>query len=379
MTATYQVAPPESFNFSRPTEWTKWIRRFERFRMSAGLQEKSEEAQVNMLIYTMGAEADDIFQSFGLSEVNNKNYETVKSKFDSHFIKRRNIIYEQAKFNQCKQEEGENVDVLIIALYSLAKHCEYGNLREKMIRDRIVVGIRDATLSFKLQLEDKLILEKAITQVREAETIKKQQPLLRGERQEKTEATVPVSSIQKKASKQLRAWKGSGGCNQLASRPNNRFVCSRCGKSPPHDRQHCPARDTTCHKCAKRGHFKAMCRSPRKVGEVHQDSSSEIDYDNVFLRAVGTVGEKPRSVTLQLNSEPVEFQIDTGAEVSVISDQLHKKISSPSLTPVPQTLRGPGNNVLPVKGWFSGKLKKENQETEQEIYVAESLHTPLLG
>ena len=303
----------------------------------------------------------------------------VKSKFDSHFVKRRNVIYERAKFNQRKQEEGENVDVFITALYSLAEYCEYGNLREEMIRDRIVVGIRDATLSFKLQLDEKLTLEKAITQVREAEAIKKQQPLLRGERQEKTEATATVSSVQKKASKQPRAWKGSGGRNQLASRLNNRSVCFRCGKSPPHDRQHCPARDATCHKCAKRGHFKAMCRSPRKVGEVHQDSSSEIDHDDVFLGAVGTAAENPWSVTLQLNGEPVEFQIDTGAEVSIISDQLHKKISSPSLTPVPQTLRGPGNNVLPVKGRFSGKLKKENQETEQEIYVAESLHIPLLG
>ena len=121
MAATYQVAPPESFNFSRPTEWTKWIRRFERFRTSAGLQKKSEEAQVNTLIYTMGAEADDIFQSFGLSEEDKKNYETVKSKFDSHFVKRRNVIYERAKFNQRKQEEGENVDVFITALYSLAE------------------------------------------------------------------------------------------------------------------------------------------------------------------------------------------------------------------------------------------------------------------
>ena len=221
MAATYQVAPPESFNFSCPTEWTKWIRRFERFRTSAGLQEKSEEAQVNTLIYTMGAEADDIFQSFGLSEEDKKNYETVKSKFDSHFVKRRNVIYERAKFNQRKQEEGENVDVFITALYSLVEYCVYGNLHEEMIRDRIVVGIRDATLSFKLQLDDKLTLEKAITQVCEAETIKKQQPLLRGERQEKTEATATVSSVQKKASKQPRAWKGSGGRNQLASRLNN--------------------------------------------------------------------------------------------------------------------------------------------------------------
>ena len=66
--ATYQVVPPEAFNFSHPTEWTKWIRRFERFRAASGLEEKGEEVQVNTLIYTMGEKADDIFQSFGLTD-----------------------------------------------------------------------------------------------------------------------------------------------------------------------------------------------------------------------------------------------------------------------------------------------------------------------
>ena len=63
-TVQYPVSPPGSFNFSQPQEWPKWIRRFERFRIAAELVAKDEEAQVNMLIYTMGDEADDILRSF---------------------------------------------------------------------------------------------------------------------------------------------------------------------------------------------------------------------------------------------------------------------------------------------------------------------------
>lgn len=48
-----------------------------------------------------------------------------------------------------------------------------------MIRDWIVVGIRNSTLSERMQLQPDLDLEKAITQVRQAEAIKQQQPLLR--------------------------------------------------------------------------------------------------------------------------------------------------------------------------------------------------------
>ena len=180
-TASYQVSPPTQFNFNHPEEWPKWARRFERFRKASGLTDKDEEAQVNPLIYTMGDDADDILRSFRLSEADSKNYDSVVSAFDSHFVKRRNVIYERAKFNQRRQEPREPVDAFITALYGLAEHCGYASLHEEMIRDRTVVGLLDAKLSEKLQLDPELTLSKAVTQVRQAEAIKQQQALLRGE------------------------------------------------------------------------------------------------------------------------------------------------------------------------------------------------------
>ena len=60
------------------------------------------------------------------------------------------------------------MDSFITSLYSLSEHCGYGVLRQEIIRDRIVVGIWDAALSLKLQLMETLILDKALTKVREA-------------------------------------------------------------------------------------------------------------------------------------------------------------------------------------------------------------------
>jgi hypothetical protein len=54
---------------------------------------------VNFLIYSMGPEADDIFASFELNDENKKKYAKVKEWFDNHFIVRRNVIFERAKFN----------------------------------------------------------------------------------------------------------------------------------------------------------------------------------------------------------------------------------------------------------------------------------------
>jgi len=65
--ASYQIPAIETFDFITPSEWPNWIRRFERFRHASGVSGKSEESQVNTLIYSMGDKA--------------------KQKFDSHFVK----------------------------------------------------------------------------------------------------------------------------------------------------------------------------------------------------------------------------------------------------------------------------------------------------
>ena len=377
MAATFTVAPPEPFNFKCPNEWTKWIRRFERFKSASGLEEKSEERQVNALLYTMGETADDIFQSFGLSDEDKKVYKTVKEHFDSHFIKRKNVIYERAMFNRRKQEDGETVDAFITSLYTLSEHCNYGALREEMIRDRLVVGIRDSTVSLKLQMNETLTLDKAVTTVREAETIKKQQPLLRSELQKETTNSSTFVSVVRKKGRQDRGQKAKTG--QPFKQTSSRQVCTRCGRSPQHDRQHCPAKDATCHKCSKKGHYKAMCRSAVNVGEVRQESSIQPDYSEAFLGTVETDRDNPWVVTLQVMNESIAFHIDTGAEVSVITEEAYKKLDSPPLTPANLTLKGPSSEALRVKGRLFTKFMRNEHETEQELYVAEGLQRSLLG
>ena len=80
-----------------------------------------------------------------------------------------------------KQEEGEPAYSFITDLYCLAEHCGYGTLHHELIRDRLVVGLLNAPLSEKLQMDAELTLEKAITVVRQSEAVRKQQTVLRGQ------------------------------------------------------------------------------------------------------------------------------------------------------------------------------------------------------
>ena len=123
----------------------------------------------------MGEEADEIFNSFTMTSDDRKKYDAVKAKFEGHFIIKRNVIFERAKFNLRVQKENEPVDTFITDLFTLAQHCNYGNLHDEMVRDRIVVGLKDKSLSEKLQLEAELTLENAINQARQRELVRQQQ------------------------------------------------------------------------------------------------------------------------------------------------------------------------------------------------------------
>jgi len=70
-------------------------------------------------------------------------------------------LLERAQFNHWNQQSGETAEQYIMALYELVEHCDYGEIKEEMIRDCLVVRIRDITLLEKLQLDSVLTLELA--------------------------------------------------------------------------------------------------------------------------------------------------------------------------------------------------------------------------
>lgn len=165
--------PPEQFDFRQPSGWRDWKQRFLRFRTATKLKDDDGDVQVSSLIYAMGSESEQIFKSFTFdTEEAKKNFDTVLGKFDNHFEPRNNIIHERSLFNRRDQLPEENVETFIRHLYDLSQNCDYGDSREDMIRDRLVIGLLDKSISQKLQLISDLKLDTAIQKAREYELIK---------------------------------------------------------------------------------------------------------------------------------------------------------------------------------------------------------------
>jgi len=134
-------------------------------------------------------------------------------------------------------------------------------------------------------------------------------------------------------------------------------TCTRCGKSPLHSRQQCPAREAICRKCSKKGHYQSVCHS--KAVNTIESSSPTLDSVNDFLGAVGTntADEPTWSVTMSLNNVDVKFKIDTGADVTVIPESVFKKLQGVQLQPCSRSLSGPCQNNIKVCGKFTDVIQ----------------------
>ena len=142
--------------------------------------DEGAKKQVSTLLYCLGEEAETVLASTNITDEQRKVYDTVISKFDSFFKVTRNVIFERARFNRRVQLEGETAEQFIIELYNLSEFCNYGELTSEMIRDRLVIGIRDRHLSEHLQLDSELTLEKAKKAIRQHEAVQGQQNMLKG-------------------------------------------------------------------------------------------------------------------------------------------------------------------------------------------------------
>ena len=150
--------------------------------------------------------------------------------------------------------------------------------------------------------------------------------------------------------------------------------CTKCGKGQ-HSWYLCPAKDSVCHKCKRKGHFSSQCLS-KTVAEVEPDESY---VDTAFLDTLSQNSSETWRVKLRLCGQMLEFKIDTGAEVTAISDAAFRTLRGPKLKSPKKTLYGPARTPLKLIGQLEGELSHPGKTTKPACVCGERSKTNLLG
>ncbi|XP_072140830.1 uncharacterized protein [Dermacentor andersoni] len=372
------IKPPQPFDFHNAADWPSWIEEFEDYSFASGLSEKKEEIQVRTFLYTMGRKAREILRSLAVKDEDLKTFKVVKAKFEAYFVHTKNTVYESARFNRRRQQPGETVDEFATDLHKLAERCDFDNMKDRLIRDRFVVGLLDEALSEELQMDPKLTLATALARARTSETIKQQQADLK--QREGTSAETYVAAVKNKKTEQKREWNAT-----LARRKKTASVksCTYCAGSM-HPRTSCPAKQQKCFYCQKLGHFEKACRiknRERKLDGVMAPGCPDNGCPDNERQFLGTVTPRQSKlsahfVTVQINGHEVKMKVDTGAEVTVVGENFP---GMPSYLEKAGNLRGPSDASIDTCGKFQAEIAWKDNRCEQTVYVVKNLHMPLLG
>ena len=160
-----KLTPPEVLNLEGNVaeNWRRWKQKFEIFSLASGLSRKDAKIQAATLLHVAGTDALEIYNTFNWESDDDKcKVDKITEKFDEYCNPRKNITWERHKFNTRNQQVGETIDQYVTDLKTKAQTCEFANLKESLIRDRIVCGIICDRTRARLLKDSELTLQKAL-------------------------------------------------------------------------------------------------------------------------------------------------------------------------------------------------------------------------
>ena len=287
-----------------------------------------------------------------------------------HHDPKPSAIVQRFRFNKRNRRTGESISAYVAELRQLAEHCGYGTTLNDMLRDRLVCGVEDPRIQRRLLAESDLTFDKAFDLAVASESADKNAKDL--------QSTLQPTAINSVNSRTV-----------LMQKP-----CYRCGdKHKPVD---CRFKTAECRKCGKKGYIARVCRSksatkqeprpPQKDLTVsrptHVLTEVEDDYSMYNVKGHGSP-VKPLLVMVNINNANLEMEVDTGASVSIVSEETYNHLWSQEEAPPLQEssvkLRTYSGEQLAVKGFIDVTVRYKEQTEHLQLVVAHGKGPSLLG
>lgn len=135
------------------TAWRTWRKKFMIYLKATRQAGEDTPGTVKtlLLLHAIGTEGQEAYETFTFAEdEDQEDFDVVLRKFESFYIPKTNIICERYGFFTRNQEPGETIDHYVMALRKLAQTCDFGNIRDSLIRDRLVLGVADGRTTKRL-------------------------------------------------------------------------------------------------------------------------------------------------------------------------------------------------------------------------------------
>ncbi|XP_017489177.1 PREDICTED: uncharacterized protein LOC108377419 [Rhagoletis zephyria] len=381
MNAAY-VKPPKPLAVDTDNAaqaWSQWHQQYTWFSVAAELEKKPAEIQVATFMTAIGPEALNIYNSFSLSDVEKKSVSTIIKKFDEYFAPKVNVTFERYSFNIMTQKSGEPFDEFLTRIKNQSRKCEFGELTDALLRDKIVCGVQSDAVREKLLSVEEITLEKAIKTCRASEAATQQ---LKELHKEDTEV-----NVLKKVKQRNAQYAHSSYSTPKAKLKQKERECRFCGYL--HEENRCPAYNKSCNQCHRRGHFAKMCLSRKqRVFELTKEATPErveseenISEDELFVNTVNTNFDTSRSWCEQIivENRTIKVKLDSGAQCNVLLKSICNKMKIKILPATTKKLVAFNNSKVSVCGEINAKCQVRDKNLTINFKIVDGAVSPLLG
>lgn len=390
--STMTGLPPPPFFLSSPGKppitWPSWKKTFLNYLVASGLNTADAARRKAILYHCLGTEGQRIFDllppatatSDGAGDAQPDEVQLALRTLDSHYSATVNFISERHRFRQRRQQPGEQIDDYVLALRQIASTCDFGPTCDCMLRDQIVEGTNVPHLRERLLLEgSSLTLARTLALARQFEQT---------QREAKEFAKESDPSVQRVTK--------TGGTRPSRKRPGSQRKqkssttsthCYRCG-SETHlaNSLSCKARNQRCLACNKIGHFRSVCRSAGQIRELSTTESSDANSNStniptvLHLESTHSRNKTGIYVTASVEDVDVDFLVDTGSSVSIISADVYNKhfAGKKVLQQTSVNLLDYSRSRIPVHGCFPASVRYQDRKACIIFYVVTN-GTTLLG
>ena len=260
---------------------------------------------------------------------------------------------------------------------ALSKNCSFGDLTSSLIKDRIIVRMQNNATRQKLLSEKGLTLEKCIEIARSYEATRIRMKAI----QDKGD-TETVNQVQKPNHKFNQDRRDRRRQVNLHMKVSQNILLKSVISVVETITSDSPAQPQTVPVIIveRKGIFKQFA-SPQ--GQCVKCKMMNHQVQEKIIGAIHNVkrGNKEWSIEVCLDNTRINFKIDTGADVDIISDKIYmytSHFSHKPLLPSTKNLKVPDRKHLPILGYIKCSISKGDKSIQSYIYVMKG-GTPLLG
>lgn len=168
-TGNFPVPTPMVCTGDTYMNWQFFRQQYEDYEIATELNKKNDPIWIATLRSVMGKECLQIYQHLDIEEGHKKKVKESLDALEYLFKPTKNTVYERSLFNTCSQGPNESVEQYIARLRRLAANCEYKDLADELIQDRLILGTKDLAVRGRMFREPDLDLAKAIKMCRISE------------------------------------------------------------------------------------------------------------------------------------------------------------------------------------------------------------------